>query len=265
MNWYKRIKNLYGLILLYKFKSLLLVLKHSYLKKQGIKKICLRNGLKFIVNLNKKEHTVVQDLILTKVYKYSYNRKNVNIILDVGANIGVYTILIAKMYPKATVYSFEPNPDVIDRYKKNIKLNNIKNNILLEYGLSDKNTNKILYIDKDNSLISSMKFEEVNEFSNSISEIKIKTISVNSFLNKYNIEYIDIIKLDCEGYEKEIFEQLDKINFIKKIRYIVTDIQNNNIKFVKNLLKINNFEIKLFSIGPIFISGINKNKRKIFK
>lgn len=65
--------------------------------------------------------------------------KNKDVIFDIGANVGWYSILYKKMFPDAKVYSFEPIPDTYSQLKKNILLNELDDSKLLNFGLSDNN------------------------------------------------------------------------------------------------------------------------------
>ena len=64
---------------------------------------------------------------------------NVGVFIDVGANIGKYSVIIGKQLNKnGRVISFEPMPGNFELLKKNIKLNNLKNVISFECALGYK-------------------------------------------------------------------------------------------------------------------------------
>jgi FkbM family methyltransferase len=73
--------------------------------------------------------------------------------IDIGANIGVYTTLAAKLVGSmGTVYSFEPSPSVSVRLRETAVLNSLKNVVLMPVAVSDRNTTVAFYqADEKNS------------------------------------------------------------------------------------------------------------------
>jgi hypothetical protein len=73
----------------------------------------------------------------------NYNNNNA-IIIDIGANIGIYTILLSHIYPKAKIIAIEASPTIFEMLKSNCKLNNLlllpsgSNVVLINKAISDK-------------------------------------------------------------------------------------------------------------------------------
>jgi hypothetical protein len=73
----------------------------------------------------------------------NYNNNNA-IIIDIGANIGIYTILLSHIYPKAKVIAIEASPTIFEMLKSDCKLNNLlllpsgSNVLLINKAISDK-------------------------------------------------------------------------------------------------------------------------------
>ncbi len=116
-----------------------------------------------------------------------------NVVYDVGANVGFYTLIASiKSGDNGKVFSFEPLPENISFLKKHIKLNDLKNTSVIERAISEKS--------------SKMKFAfGDNRSSGHISingEIEIETISLDEFIRQGNPEP-DVIKFDIEGAEYE--------------------------------------------------------------
>ena len=78
--------------------------------------------------------------LINKIKKF-----NPSIFLDIGCNSGLYSLIIAKNFPKLKILSFEPVQETFLKFKKNIKLNKkIKNIKPYNFGLSSKNRDLIL-------------------------------------------------------------------------------------------------------------------------
>ena len=114
-------------------------------------------------------------------------------VIDVGANIGITTVAIAKKIGgKGKVYAFEPLPGYFDVLKKNLSANGLKNAKAFELALVDR--------------VGRIDFYE-NELSSSIvsrgstKKTIVSATILDNFLSEQNVERIDLISMDCEGSE----------------------------------------------------------------
>jgi FkbM family methyltransferase len=128
-----------------------------------------------------------------------------DICIDIGANIGYYALLEAKIVgPTGKVYAIEPVASNIELLKKNIQLNNYENIMISKLAIGDKN--QIGYI----SLSSNSNLHSLNDSvildKNAVEEVEI--ITLDDFLN--NKEYPSLIRMDTEGYEDNIIQGLKK-------------------------------------------------------
>ena len=137
-------------------------------------------------------------------YRFNDIRKD-DIVLDIGANVGAFSMFMSRMVKH--VYAIEPITTNILR--ENIKINNIKNIIVLETALGD--ANKVSWMDKTK-------------------EIQTKTLSelINLCGGK-----VDFLKCDCEGGEWCI-----KPHELKGIRRIESEVHNIDNRNVLDFLKI---------------------------
>ena len=128
-------------------------------------------------------------------------------ILEVGANVGYYTILMGKLIGKTgKIYSYEPYPRSLDILIRNLKLNNLTDTVEV-YGLavSDVNTVTKLYLGSATNVHTLMNSKTVDSDSDYIDvETKdIREILVNLDRN------IDLLRMDIEGYERRVFNRLN--------------------------------------------------------
>jgi len=130
------------------------------------------------------------------------------VLIDIGANIGVATIIMAKLNPKSIVYSFEPDSYIYPLLLLNIQLNNLSNVIPFNIGLSTKNEKSTLLINNKMSGAGTT-YSNIGDFSycygqsNVISE-QIQLKNFDDFINEYKIKEIELLKIDAEGCEYEI-------------------------------------------------------------
>ena len=127
---------------------------------------------------------------------FSFLLKEDHIVLDVGGNIGLFTIIASKKSKK--VHVFEPVLECVENIQKNIDYHSMENVILNDSALSNENGIQTFYKDRDYSILGS--FSKENIMHEPI-EVKIKTIKLDEYIKKENIETVNIIKLNIQGAE----------------------------------------------------------------
>lgn len=181
----------------------------------------------------------------------NYN-PNLNLIIDIGANIGEYTKLFKKVYVNSKIICFEPQSKIFMKMKKNLaSYNNIS---FYNCAVGNENTAKELNINLGSSYISS--FSDFNENSiyfkirkkllknnnNNIYE-NVKVIRLDS-VEEIKSKKIDLIKIDVEGHELEVLEGLGSV--INDTEMIMLEIHNSKMYKNYDAKKIENF---LFNKG----------------
>ena len=97
-------------------------------------------------------------LSINRVYEPSETKtikthvKKGDVVLDIGANIGYYTLIFAELVgEKGKVYAFEPDPTNFDLLRKNVEINGYRNITLIQKAVSNKNGKISFYSKKTNS------------------------------------------------------------------------------------------------------------------
>lgn len=122
--------------------------------------------------------------------------KDGDVIVDVGANIGYYTLQFArKVGPKGHVFAFEPDPENFATLSKNIKLNGYQNVTLVQKAVSDKTQKLKLYYSEDHKGDHRTYASEDNRRS-----FEIEAISLDDYFAT-NPTSINLIKMDIQGFE----------------------------------------------------------------
>lgn len=125
------------------------------------------------------------------------------IFIDVGANIGLFSVVAAKKVgPSGYVYAFEPDDSQRALYLYNMLLNEINNYTVFDYAVSNKIGEDDFVISADGALSS---FRETNHIAQKRQLVKnVKVITLNYFKNMYALSKVDFIKIDVEGAEGEV-------------------------------------------------------------
>lgn len=156
-----------------------------------------------------------------KIYDKFFEKINkLDVVVDVGSNIGLFTEL-ARTKGAKNIYSLEINQNSIKTFKDIHEKN--KSVYLIEKGLSGNSGSQEIYIDPSNSLISSINKDHQNSFTNSTS---VEMLSFTDFVKSFDIQNIDLIKIDVEGAEYEIFDSISEED-IKKLNYIILEFHDN--------------------------------------
>ena len=190
----------------------------------------------------------------TELFKQTV--KEGNTVIDLGANIGYFTLLAAKLVgERGKVFAFEPEPKNYSYLVKNIELNNYHNVVALKKAVSDKNGKTKLYIcDYDSGHHTINQAGGLEAYSRGreikIEEIDIETIRLDDFL-KGKEELIDVIKMDVEGAEVLALTGMDnmiRVNknlkmFIEFFPLLIEKMGGSPEEFIRRLLEDYNFSI----------------------
>ena len=201
-----------------------------------------RNGTKCIIR-NRSDTVVFLENFFLDNYdrKEGFSIKENDMVIDIVAHVGYFTIYAAKKAKNGKILSFEPSKESFNVLKNNLKINNIQNVNVENIGVRSKSGASILYVDKNNEIGNSMFSDDEN-----LIKENVQVTSVKEIVKKYKIESIDLLKLDCEGAEYEIILELPTtiLNKIKRISMEVHKIDNFDIDDIEKFLTKNNFQVK---------------------
>lgn len=121
-------------------------------------------------------------------------------VLDIGANIGYYSVLAAKKVGETgRVFAFEPDKNNFISLEENLKLNGLTNVKSEAVAVGDYEGFSDLYVNTKHRGRSSF-VKNFNETSDTLS-YKVALSTLDEYAKKNNIKNIDVLKIDVEGYE----------------------------------------------------------------
>lgn len=127
-------------------------------------------------------------------------------VIDIGANIGLYTIIAARLVgPTGRIFAYEPEDENFEILKKNIAINNLSNVTPIKIALADMIGETQLYLDDNN--------KGHHSFAQNIQSkkiIRIQTDTLDNSLQSHKISKADIIKMDIEGAEGLALRGMEK-------------------------------------------------------
>ena len=168
----------------------------------------------------------------------SIEKFSINLFLDIGSNIGIYSVLMAKNHSNLTIHAFEPHKDAFKRLKENVNLNNFTNKIYLyDYALSNKNGYSLLETKNRFKLSQSGGAKISNK-----GDINIK-FKIGDDLIKITNEHI-AIKIDTEGHELFVLQGLKNLLTNNKVFLQIEIFPKNTVVVIQFL---NNLGFKLIT------------------
>lgn len=189
--------------------------------------------------LNDRLEHLFNEYLLDQI-KFNYN----DIIIDCGANIGELGYYLNYKFGIKNVISIEPDKQEFET----LKLNSIYSNYFpLNYALYNINGEIDFYLNNDTA--DSSVFAD-----NSLTQVNVKTITLNELFNQKKIQKCKLLKLEAEGAEPEILE--GGLEVLKYIEYISVDCGpergvNNEITVAPVSKKLQKLNFSLIDAGGI--------------
>ncbi|SEA89061.1 methyltransferase, FkbM family [Flavobacterium gillisiae] len=247
-------------------KNIQITKKSKYKFKEKIIIFNILNSLYFKSVFFKNKNEVTQDIFQFKVTAYNYNTllflykeifisndyffkadNSIPKIIDCGANIGMSILYFKFIYPNCSIVAFEPNPKAFYLLKKNVEQNNLKNVVLHNLALSDNRGKIDFFIGNDEEILLASTIAERGGEEN----FKIESDKLSNYLN----DTIDLIKIDIEGSENQVLNDLVLSDKIKSTKNYIIEYHH----------RINNRKSSLSSfIKPFEESGFEYNIKSSF-
>jgi FkbM family methyltransferase len=207
-------------------------------------KICVpKYDYKFYCRINKADFITREDGIIEH-----FTPKQGDIVVDIGAHIGRYTIIASKRVGiNGKVVAIEAHPDNFEMLNRNIKLNRLTSVISLNYAVYSKETKIKLYVPGEESGYSVYNTIMSNRAG---TEDKFVQVNANTLdyllqLNQIREEQINWIKIDVEGAELEVLKGAQNVLSKSKDIALLIEVHGpDNYKPVLNFLNLYNFKIE---------------------
>jgi len=164
---------------------------------------------------------IFEQIFMDKSLNFKISDFQPKYIVDAGANAGYVSLYFANKYPSSKIIAIEPESSNYKLLLKNIK--SYKNIIPLKVALWNKG--KKLQIENLESEKWSFRMVETNKDNSNV----IEGLTLANIMNKFKIEKIDILKLDIEGGEKQLFSSNYK-NWLDKVKLIYIELHDRHIK-----------------------------------
>ncbi len=186
----------------------------------------------------------IHEIIIQDSYRSGWLRVDWDdLVVDIGANIGVFTVWAAKQ-TRYKVFAVEPVPENAECLRRNIDANGL-HHVTVETAAITGTTGEVAL---RKAPVNVGYRVTGNAESESQSVFKVPSLTLNDFMKRHTISRIDFLKVDCEGSEGSILQSLepDVFRIIRKIAVEYHDEWSSlNHAQIADLLQKNGYEIKL--------------------
>ena len=213
---FKGIDKVRFLVFLAIIKFYWIVLKDSiYTNQKNYKFNILLYGQQRTINIRMQDVATFFEVFYIEIYKSSL--KKCEVIVDLGAHIGLASLYFHTIYPQAKIYCVEPSSASFDLLVLNIQEAH-------HYKLAISNNNGTGFIK-----------ESVNGVNNSLNKsgTEVETITFPDLLTKLNIQKIDLLKIDIEGAESLLFESVN--DWKNKVDNVIMECHGNANEITQQL------------------------------
>jgi FkbM family methyltransferase len=177
-----------------------------------------------------------------------FNPKQGDVVVDVGAHIGRYTIISSKRVgPYGKVIAIEAHPGNFEMLNRNIKLNKLTNAVALKYAIHSKLTKIKLYTYREESSSTGHNSIMFNHLSTKYKEkfVEVNANTLDHVLQLNGIGEVNWIKIDLEGAEFELLKgATDILSKSKDIALLIEVHFQEYYKPILEFLSVYNFKIE---------------------
>lgn len=196
-----------------------------------------------------------EEIFKTRIYKSYLEDKKEAVVLDIGGNLGLFSLYASK-YAKQ-VYIVEPDPELAELINQQLMFNEIKNVKII---------NKALYIENKPFPFYRNPNRTMNSLHQAVASeayppITVEAITLDSLFEQEGIEHVDLMKLDIEGTEIEVLSSVGFKNVADKIDVVVTERHawaGRNPHQLDEALKNNGFIVTTIPNDADIVVGIKK-------
>lgn len=162
-----------------------------------------------------------EEILKARIYKPYLEDKKDAVVLDIGGNVGLFSLYAAK-YAKQ-VYTLEPSPEHCSVIRHMLEFNGITNVKLFENALYIENGKFEYYTPENNKTMWSL-HAAVNDGKSTPQGVD--AITFDSLFTMENIEHVTLAKVDIEGSEYEVFASEGFRKVAPKIDTIITEVHS---------------------------------------
>ena len=175
----------------------------------------------FSGKINSKGYAGLREGVKIKRFLQQCNPEKHTVVLDIGSNYGSYSY-ITLFNNNIEVHAFEPNTEVVQEFNTILTTNRIPNVSVHPMGLSNSIFNAELSFPTFN--VGMGKLSSIKKHKNRIQNCRFTT------LDSFNLQQVDVVKIDVEGHELEVLEGAKETFMRCKPKFLQIEINSGDVK-----------------------------------
>lgn len=154
---------------------------------------------------------------------WSTEATKADVIFDVGANSGIYSLVALSSQPHARVYAFEPTPEIASRIRVAAELNGLEDLYVCELAVSSDDGQAVLRrFSGELGTNEGMNFIVPDAGGTDVE--RVTTVSLDRFCEQQNIIQIDLLKIDVQGHEPSVLRGAGRLIAQGRLRCILMEL-----------------------------------------
>ena len=171
--------------------------------------------LRVAIRPNGFDWHVLREMFVDEVYRVEC--ADVHTIFDLGGNIGLASLYMARRHPNATICAVEPDPDNLALFDRNVAYNRVSVRLVAgAVGAADGHARFTRLVDPRQHSIASHAAGADDLVRDTVD---VKVMSVPTLLETMGWSHLDILKIDVEGAEVDVFD--GRPSWLDRVRVIV--------------------------------------------
>ncbi len=212
----------------------------NLIKDERASNVCL--DMKFLgshlsMRIDDSDIRVFKQIFVDNEYDSLNLPETANTIVDLGANIGLSALFFLKKYPNAHIIAVEPDTVNFEFMKRNLE--DYSNHVALLQAAIWPSDGAVSLVEHDESNEGLGAWGYRTETLTEGAEASVSAISIPTLMNQFSMDFIDILKVDIEGAEYELFEK-DYESWLDKVGLIIIETHDrfkpNSEAMVRNAL-----------------------------
>lgn len=212
----------------------------NLIKDERASNVCL--DMKFLgshlsMRIDDSDIRVFKQIFVDNEYDSLNLPETANTIVDLGANIGLSALFFVKKYPNAHIVAVEPDTVNFEFMKRNLE--DYSNHVALLQAAIWPSDGEVSLVEHDESNEGLGAWGYRTETLTEGAEASVSAISIPTLMNQFSMDFIDILKVDIEGAEYELFEK-DYESWLDKVGMIIIETHDrfkpNSEAMVRNAL-----------------------------
>ena len=192
---------------------------------------------------------IFDEIFVAEVYKLSKSNQT-RTIVDIGANVGLFSVYALLKIPRANIYAVEADPFVFQELAKNLRANELTNKIkIFHQAMASKPGKIVLYAAKHFGWSSIFN----DQGAKSGRPVEVDAANLTLFCKEHHLEKIDYLKVDIEGAEYD-FILGDRDFFRNEIEEMAVEVDRDprdKRYFYDDLIRVLKQNYRLVRVGSL--------------